>query len=174
MARRRFGHRGARTLKNNVWTSVVGNEILVSSLGASELDIVTEADWAGGSPGQRATLLTIRGWLSICGQVDTATKVTGSVFWYIGLMDQDIAVGKGAQTADTYVDEDILTTGGHQFEAIPGTGTGSRNTFDVEINVKTKRTFNANTDVRFVLANRTGDGIEYTAVLRALLRKGGN
>ena len=171
MARRHM--RATRGIKNNVWTVVLQNELVLAASAQHESPIVTEADWSDG--GERATCLTMRGYLSVAGSTQTAVAQTeGGILWYIGVVDRDIPAGSAPapQTAATYVQNQIFTTGGHIFPAVAIEVT--RDTYDVEIDVKTKRTIQAGQDITLVLANRTSDEVKLTLVIRALLRKGGN
>ena len=179
MARRRNkSSRGVRHgPKNNVWTSVVQNEVLVATGNSTVTSIVTAADWSNEPLGERATILTARGWLSICGQNDVLTKSEGQVFWYIGIIDALVATGAipPADLAATYTQTSILASGGHVFESvsavIPFT---TRNTKGWEINLKTMRTIRSGEDLILVVTNGTGDDIRVGSMVRALLRKGGN
>ena len=171
MARRRT-MRASRGVKDNVWTVVLLDDVSLAASGQSDSAITTESDWSSG--GERATMLTVRGWLSINGDNEAGAKLEGSVFAYIGLVDQNIAAAAGPTSASTYVDEVILTTMGGQFV---NTGAGdlqTREPLSWDINVKTKRTFQSGTDIRLVISNQTGKAVKISGVLRALLRKGGN
>ena len=173
MPKRRFT-RGTRTVKNNVWTAVLAQELPMAASTQLELNVAQPSDWAFGV-GQRATLLTVRGYLSICGSNDDTVKVEGAVLWYIAPVDADIPTAQAPQTVGTYVEEDILSTGGHIFENYnPAVSSPGRATRNWDINVKTMRKLPPDMTVRFVLANRTSGEVKVTAVMRALLRKGGN
>jgi len=175
MARRRGSSaRGSRTVKNNVWTTVIAQELVVAASAQLELNIAQPSDWAFGV-GQRATLLTVRGYISICAALSDLAAVEGAVLWYIAPVDADISTAQAPQLAPTYIEEDILTTGGHIFENFnPNNASPGRMTKDWDVNIKTMRKLPPDTTVRFVLANRTSDDIKITSVMRALLRKGGN
>jgi len=162
--------RSAKTLKNNVWAIAFLDEQTVSSGSRIGVPMVVDGDWALG--GQRATLLTVRGWLSVNGSPQLTAMLEGTIAWYIGLVDEDITVFPSLILPSTYVDEVILTTGGHSFEQVAANV--RRPTKDWDINVKTKRTFNTGTNVMLVLLNSTADDITISLLTRTLLRKGGN
>ncbi len=171
-SRRRNSH-ASRAVKNNVWTVGFLQEQVLAASAQVEVDIAQSADWAF-APGQRATLLTIRGYLSVTASTDiTVEHPDGAILWYIAPIDADVTVPAPPELAGTYIFEDILMTGGHIFGHAMSGGP-VRNTYDADINVKTKRTFVSDTDIKFVLANRTSNVIKITCVMRALLRKGGN
>ncbi len=171
MARRNFTRAAKRGPKNNVWTVVLLQETALAASGQQQSNIVQQSDWSVNG-GERATILTIRGYISVSAQNATTPLLEGGVLWYIGLNDNDIVTPAAPETAATYVNEQILTTGGHIFPEVAGGFT--RESMDWEINVKTKRTIQSGTNVVMVMANRTSDEIKTTAVLRCLLRKGGN
>ena len=167
--------RSGSRMKNNIWTTVLLDEVLIGTGIQNVSDIVQGFDWSP-TGGEHATILTVRGWLSFCGQNDTGIKSEGQIFWYISTIDAAVTLANTPQAdaAPTYVQANILATGGHIFESIAG-GTGdSRPTHDVEINVKTMRKIRAGQNLILVVKNATGDNLRVGGVLRALLRKGGN
>ena len=178
MPRRRRGsiQRARGGVKNNVWTTILLDEVIVGTGITSVSAIVTDTDWS--VSGERATILTCRGWLSVCGQNDTLTKSEGQVFWYIGTQDANVDLADIPQPQDvaTYAAANILATGGFIMDSALGAAGGfyGRRSRDWDINLKTMRTVRSGVDLNFVIANRSGDDIRVGAVFRALLRKGGN
>ncbi len=174
MARgRRSSHR-SKVFKDQVWASVHANEFQVATGIQATFDIVTAFDWAG-QGGERGTLMTIRGWLSICAQNDTGVKSEGQVSWYIGVVNQGVTAPNipSPNASTTYTATSILDTGGHIFESIAGGVGGDRLTRDWDINVKTMRRLRSQDDVLLVIDNGTGDDIRVGATLRALMRRAG-
>jgi len=162
--------------KNNQWSVVLLQEVLLAASGQTESIIVGDTDWTFPG-GETATILTVRGYLSVCAQNDLLSKQEGAVLWYIGTQDKDISLAAAPEVADTYLEERILTTGGHIFPEVEAAAAGVqvvRPTRDWDINVKTMAKIRSGTDLRFVIANRTANDIRITGVFRALLRKGGN
>ena len=179
MARRSgFTRRGKAVVKNNIWTSVLLNEVLLVAGATSTSSIVNAADWSEPPIGQRATILTVRGWVSVTAQADTLTKSEGQVFWYIGTLDALIAVAAipAADLVSTYVQANIMDTGGFIASSVLGGvgGLAAQRSHDWFINLKTMRTIRSGTSLVFVITNGTGDDIRVGGVFRALLRKGGN
>ncbi len=180
MARRRRGFSRARgAVKNNIWTVGFNNETTLAAGSVNVAAVVAASDWSVG--GERATMLTMRGWLSISGQNDNVTKSEGQVMGYIAVIDSEV-VGAAVPdpfSAATYVASNILWTFGHIFESAvgqvgPPVFLSPRPTRDWDINLKTMRTFRAKEDVVIVIGNGTGDDIRIGMLARALLRKGGN
>ena len=175
---RRSGHARRSGVKNNVWTSLILNEVLVATGNTTVASIVNSADWSNLLSGERATVLTIRGWLSISAEVDTVTKSEGQIFWYIAVNDSLIATAAipPADLVSTYTQTNILTTGGFIASSILGGvgGLAAAREMTWEIDVKTMRTIRSGDNVDLVATNGTGDDIRVGGVFRALLRKGGN
>ncbi len=166
--------RSSSRVKNNVWAVTLVNEQLITTGFTNIIDIVTASDWT--QFGERATILTVRGWLSCCANNDAGAKNEGQVNWYIGVMDTGITGGAvpGPFVASTYVASNILSTGGHLYENQAANNVGPRNTVDWDIHLKTMRTVRANESLRLIAENGTGDDIRFGGIFRALLRKGGN
>ena len=165
--------RASRGVKNQVWASAAIDEAVLATGGQLETNIVQEDDWSG-TGGERGTVMTIRGWMSISADNDAQAKAEGTVMWYIGVVSANVAAGSapGPASPGTYVEPTILTTGGFLFGNIAaGIHRDSRLW---EINVKTKRTVTTAQQIRFVLFNGLVDTINVSAVFRALVRKGGN
>jgi len=175
MPRRHRFSRASRGVKNQVWASLLIDEFLMGTGVQSSFDLVAGDDWSA-TGGERGTILTVRGYLSITAQNDTGVKSEGQVFWYIGVIDALVPLASHAppDAGITYVAANILDTGGHIYESIAG-GTGDgRPTKDWEINIKTMRTIRATQNLVIVIKNGTGDNIRLGGLFRSLVRKGGN
>jgi len=174
--RRRGGSSRGRSsvVKNNIWSVLLENEILIAAGATFVSPIVTQIDWAP-LGAERATILTVRGWMSICANNDDSAKSEGQVFWYIGLVS-GLETPLLADSGTTYAATNILDTGGHIFENVAATTSigQMRPTKDWDINIKTMRTIMARQDLVVVVTNGTGDDIRFGGLFRALLRKGGN
>ncbi len=165
--------RGSRSgPKNQVWTTIVNVATTISS-GATKTgtDIVTSADWTAVGGSERATILRIRGWCGASVDVPAGAFAGGAVFGYIGLYDED-ELSKDASLALTYLDEDIMTTFGHTFAAVPAGGIIPA--YNHEIDVKAMRKIRTGIDCRFVATNITAEDMNMSLVIRALVRRGGN
>ncbi len=172
--RHRFSGRArGSTLKNQVWASALSSEVALGTLGQFELNMVQADDWSG-TEGERGTLMTARGWLSVSADNDsTIAKDEGGIFWYIGVVSDEVPAGSAPNPGlpQTYVSPSILTTGGFLWGA---TAIGvHRNSQQWDINLKTKRTIRADQQIRFVLFNATTDTINLSIVTRSLMRKSG-
>jgi len=156
---RRPASRGAKS--KYLWTSALILNSTITS-GVTETDIVAPADWERGATSfERATLVAIRGWLSVF----PIAAGSETIFMYIGLYDQDEG-GSLADIVATYQTEDILWTGGHgQFAA---QSTLPPRAFD--INVKANRKITSASEVRLVRTGNAGSQFQVSGVLRGLIR----
>ena len=173
MARNRnFKGRASRGVKNQIWTSALLNEAVTGTLGQLEVNLVQASDWSL-TEGERGTVMTIRGWLSISTDNDAAaSKNEGSIHGYIGVVSDIVAAGSAPSPIlpATYTSPSILTTFGFLWAAVaPG---DHRNSQMWEINVKTKRTIRADQQIRMVIFNSLDDTINTSLVVRTLMRKG--
>ena len=156
------GRAFSRGPKNNIWSVVTQQDTALAADTNDELNIVDGADWTGSAGAESATLLRIRGYLGVA--PDAATD--GAFQWYIARFDNDAASPSPTLPA-TYVDEDILATGGYQFEASAG------NAKMWEIDVKAMRRIGVGDEVRLVMRS-ISTATRNTVVARGLVRKGGN
>ncbi len=126
-------------------------------------DIISaHVDWSGAAGNDRATLLRTRGWFSVVN--DAAAD--GAFHWYIAMQDADL-VPPAPTLAATYDEEDILATGGYQFEA------STIKPFLYQIDVKAMRRMSRDDNIVFV-SRATGAAVRISFVMRALVRRGGN
>ena len=169
---RRVGRRssGTRGPKNNVWTAIhVTNTQQVST--PVSADVVVPADWTAVAGFERATLLSIRGYISVSPDVEDIS--TGSIMFLIMVVDQDTA-NVDPQLVAPYTEEDILWTWGVQTGGQGAAAIESRPTTNVEINVKSMRKLTNGQEVRLMANASVGLAWRWTAIARGLLRKGGN
>jgi len=161
----------SRGPKNNIW-SVILIENLVISTTTIEADIITAQDIQATTTGfQRYTLLRIRGWVSMAKAVTSTTHV--SMFMCIYVTDADAGV-IDPTSANAYVDEDILWTGGALFEASGAGAVEPAQPLQFNIDVKAMRKIDTGRDVRFAVVATNAGNVRMSATLRALTRKGGN
>ena len=153
MARR---SRGASAKgKSLVWTSVATANEDVSDA-TQELDIVQSADWNVAAGRKSATLLSIRGYITM----RRALANRSDVLMYIAKYDED-ETSASPLLASTYVDEDILWTGGYSNPP------GGNIPYTMEINIKAKRRISSGDDIRLVFIE---DGVTNTMFLTCVLR----
>jgi len=166
MPRRRGHTKATRKSGGMIWTANVFNELdpLATNTGVA---LVAAADIA---PFKGLVMQTIRGWIHVA-------PITGSVLddtlWmFIGKVDEDTGLTSSTllpDVADTYVDEDIVWTGGavttHGVGTVVG---GAGHWFDVH--VKVKRKIRDGQELRLNFANNQGTGEQLlSGVLRTLL-----
>ncbi len=148
--------------KNYLWAAVlVGQNIPNSPSFGGKL--VQDTDWATHGGQQKATVLAIRGWL--------ATKAVGTssatAHMFIGVGDEDEAASQASPIlAQTYIDEDIMWTGGAS-KAAGALSDGDIGYF--EINIKAKRKIRSGQEVRLVTEASVVSQIALHGILRTLL-----
>ena len=160
-ASRKFTDRGGN---NYIWTVGLIDEALVVASPFNQLNIVTDADWSVVGGQRTCTVMSVRGWLTFrsVGVLDAFAA------WYITTQDADeIAVGMDPLNPTTYVEEDILYTGG--FAKPSGTGTGSAQMTE-QVNVKSKRKLKSGRELRLVAGADAVDEIHITGIFRCLLK----
>jgi len=170
MARRGRGRRMARKPGDLVWTVVENDNFSIATgvtIGGS--DIVADTDWTVISGQERATIMRVRGWFSFTVGPAAVLTSAGSVFVYIGLFDADESA-PSASDADSYVDEDILATYGHNFPYSNISQT-SPDSWSEVVDIKAMRRIRTGQDLRFVITNEHSLSVEVSFVIRALLKK---
>jgi len=169
MAHRRRGFtRSSSKLKNQIWTVVLHDETVLAAAALLTANIVQSSDWTS-VDGERATVMTIRGYISIAAQVGVAAQDEGSVMGYIAVQADSAAITAPPDFAATYVNTQMLDTFGHLYGATAADG--FRPTFDHDVNVKTKRTIGARDNIICAIKNNTTNNMDITMVIRALVRK---
>ena len=168
MANRSRISRGVRRSKDNnyVWATVLAEGVTVPvDTAALILPIVIDADWTAVAGQKTATIMAVRGWMSFVG---IAVGFESSK-WYCGTQDEDVVTGAAINpgAVGTYVDEDIMYTGGWDKPAVV-TDTGLF--YHEEINIKVKRKIKTATELRMILGAGSGGRIAVSVVLRALLK----
>ena len=173
MARKRYSRAASspRGPKNNVWTTVLGDQVDIANLTSNEFNIVQDSDWSAIVGAERCTILRIRGWLKVHNKVTTGIRDESSVFCYVTLMDEDAPVA-AADLVQTYTDEDILWTGGGAMTVTDTNATGI--VVDMPIDIKAMRKMRRGQELRLVVTNPSATVQVANFVIRALLRKGGN
>jgi len=155
-------------VKNQIWSVLLVDQLSVAAGSSFSANIVQASDWAA-LTGQRATMMAMRGYVSISGNNSGAAKAEGALFGYIGVLSEAAAATPPAEIAATYTEPTILTTFGHAWEDVALGVT--RNSYDVPVNLKTKRTINTSDNLVLVMANESLNTIEITSVIRTLMRK---
>ncbi len=168
---RRGTSRSVRKKGSKIWTSVIAVELdpLATFL---DLTLVAGADFA---PFETVTLMGIYGWLDI--RPASVAVQDDSVFWYIAKFDSDIGTTSAANdpfAAATYVDEDIMWTGGAT--CTNGTTANLVGGAGVHQEIKitgSKRKIREGENIRLIFANLGGTGEQlFSGVLRTILTAG--
>jgi len=169
MARKGRSGRGARKSgKNVVWATILNENVTVLA-GATKTgtDIVSDLDWTVISGARRGTIMRVRGWYSVQPVPTAGVYQGGSVMAYVGVYDKD-ELSVPAVLPNTYIDEDIMATWGHQF---PEVATGDHPaTWGEVIDIKAMRKIRTGQELRFVLTNAMTDPLLISLVIRALVK----
>jgi len=173
MARRRSGRAVSRQ-KDQVWAvSLFQNTDIGSGVTAVLASLVDKTDWhASGSSSQRATLLRVRGWFSMRQETAAGVGAPGPVYLYVTNVDEDATVAI-ASNPNTYADEDILWTGGVQCPSL-GDATVRSFTRDWILDIKAMRKIRSGQRIDLAVTNTTTQNVEFSGVIRSLVRIGGN
>jgi len=177
MARRssRGGGRSVRRgPKNQVWTNIVMDENNVLATTTAVLGIIVgDSDWAvSGSSSERATILRVRGWLSLRQETVVGVGSPGTLFLAIHLTDEDATV-PDFSSPGTYAEEDVLWTGGVLLPSL-GDATARSFNFNWMIDIKAMRKLRTGQTLNLVVTNGSGGTVDFSGVVRALVRRGGN
>jgi len=170
MANRHRGRRATRAKGALIWTTIVNDTVtILPAATKTGTDIVADADWTQVSGAERAMIMRVRGWFSVA--PDPVLAVTGSfgVFAYIGVYDAD-EPSLSALLADTYSDEDIMATYGHQF-GHQDIGEAPGPQWDQAVDVKAMRKIRRGQELRFVVTNGGSVDIQISLVIRALVKR---
>ena len=154
----------ARGKKNYTWTSIRIGSSLTSTV--SNFQIVNDADWFGGAGQQSGTIIAVRGWFDIVG---TGTADSNTML-YIGTVDEDVTSFADPNAAATYVDEDIMWTGGVGKGGMSAIEPAPVKSFD--INIKVKRKIKSGTDLILSAFCNIDDDVRIIGIMRALILKG--
>ncbi len=168
MAHRRTRSRSSG-LKNNMWSVVLLEDVLIPTA-AVEAVIVEPDEWQAATTGfEHATLLRIRGWLSISRITTVASLHTIAMVIY--KVDQDSAAVSGL-VGLTYTEEDVLWSGGCNFSTISTTvGPEGLVPVQFDVDVKAMRRIDSGTDIRLSVVSNVNNASRISGVLRALIRK---
>ena len=166
MARmRRRAARGARDL---VWTTVLSIDEDVVLNGTSTNEICVASDWTASDGFERATLLGIRGFLSI----GSKSQDGGEGGWVAYIAKMSAGETKpDPLVAATYEDEDILWTGGGLIQNAVSTEDNGRVYASMPIQVKAKRKMDVNTVITCQVWS-VATTMRLSILLRALLDRG--
>ena len=145
--------------KNYMWAAArIGRNIPTTT---SRDLLVADSDWnvTGGS--KSCTIIAMRGYLSF----RSLGTTTGDAKWYIGKLDKD-ATAADPDVVDTYVEEDIMYTGGLN------KGAGAVDAVQLHhefIDVKAKRRIKSGTDIILASSALVTTQVRMDGIIRTLL-----
>lgn len=163
MTRSRGTRRFKRGPKDYIWCSVLIESDTVATTALQGENIITETDWRAGTGFERATMLTIRGYVT-CHNLSSAANDVKMCIAKQG----DAEATLDAASIVTYNEEDVLWTGGMLF---PSAVEPQAQSFTWDIHVKAKRKLTVGDDVAFFIAPN-GGSVLWSCVLRGLVDKG--
>jgi len=156
-AKRGFTSKGG---KNYLWTVVLFSENMSTT--TTKVPLVADSDWVGASGQPSATVVAIRGYIAV--HSDSTQETVGR--WYIGKLDKDIATPASPATADTYVAEDIMYTGGVAKSS--GTAAGVQLYHEL-IDIGAKRKIKGGMEIILAHRGNLSGQMSLTGALRTLL-----
>jgi len=159
MARRKGTFRSSRKSGNKVWSTVLLQEVAVTAATLSST-IVDDADWVVIAGLKSATVLGVRGYISV--SVGDGTQLSNNLAMYVAPQNEDTSPAPPTQVS-TYSDESIMWTGGRQ------QGEFATESQYYDINIKAKRRIISGTELRFVFAASADGQFIVSACLRAIL-----
>ena len=170
MSRIRRSRTGTRGPKNNIWANALMNETAVGTAVVS-VPLVDATDWVRATGLERATLLSVRGWLSVSATPTIVTLVTWFAVIYVA--DKDASAVSPIAVA-TYGEEDILWSGGLNWP-LGGAGAVERGPAAMmPINIKAMRRITSGQEIRLDMDSTVASIVTVSGVIRSLLRLGGN
>jgi len=169
MSRRTRSFSKSRGPKNNVWTAVVFDDVVISTT-VIETAIVAPGDWqpSSGVGFEHATLLRIRGWLSLARNDNE--DVFGATFLMIYVTDADDPTNDPSLAA-TYSTEDVIWSSGIAYSAKGAASVEAGPTTVIDVDVKAMRKINSAQQVRIALVSSSASFVIVSGVLRGLVRK---
>jgi len=162
--------RAVKRSRELIWVSVgVQASLLETTLDIAQL--VISADWATTAGFDRATILGIRGWLSVAQTAaGTGSEAPGIWLAIYKCGEDSPANSMDPHNAQDYVDFDVLWSGGQG----GGTSSTGANAFrSYEINVKARRKINSGEQLRMAATVPTDTAtprFNVTGMLRTLLQ----
>ncbi len=174
MASRRRSRTATRRRKNQSWVSTIVEAASFDDSPVIEATLLSGANWSLEQGLDRATLKTIRGWLSI--SYDATQAVANRAFYMIYMTDVDtpiLAAGtNGPADALAYI-EDVLWTGGWQCPIGKAASVESNVSLNYELNVKAMRKMTSDQVIRVAFAaGTTGSQFVASGLFRMLVDKG--
>jgi len=148
--------------KNYVWAVALIDSGLTTTPVRHQL--VTDTDWEAIAGQASATVIAVRGYLAFR---SIGTTLCDSAY-YIGVLDGSFGSFASPGAVTTYVDEDIMWTGGLN----KGAGAVEARMLHHEvINVKAKRKIKSGMDLNLILYCTVDTQVNVTGVIRTLLLK---
>jgi len=172
--RRGGGGRASRRRKNQTWVSTIVEAASFDNDPVIEATILNGANWSLEQGLDRATLMTIRGWLSV--SYDPTQTVANRAFYMIYMTDVDtpiLAAGtNGPADALAYI-EDVIWTGGWQVPIGKAASVEQSTSINYEFNIKAMRRMTSDQVLRVAFAAGTaGSFFIASGLFRCLVRKG--
>ena len=163
--------RSSRRHGNFIWSAILLDQVSFT-VAAQGLALVVSADYALAASQGQATLMAIRGWLSLSNGSSTNRE---SLYMAIVKKDEDespTGLSMDPGIAEFYTKEDILWTAGWLNPAFQ-TAAGERSQYHEILNIKAKRKLKSGQDISLQFASNGGAPTsQLSGVLRALIKVG--
>ncbi len=169
MANRKGTRRGSGKQHDQSWSVLVIDDTVFGPAPAIQADLLEGADWTAGTGFERATLLRIRGWMTL---TPAEPQAQTSAFVTISKVDENDPAAQGSPLDPvTYADEDVLWTYGTSSTALAISPDIVVPTINVDI--KSMRRLTSADDIRVSwVTNVAATTWSCSGVLRCLVRRG--
>lgn len=169
--RRTYGRRSIRRKGNLTWITVVVKASVLENVATQIAQLVIPSDWSIATGFDRATLLAVRGWLTVTQQGAATAAEATAAYWAVACQDVSSADVMNPSVASDYDDYDVLYSGGLAMTAAASTASLVAPALDVQF--KSKRRLTSQEEVSlfcFVDIDTATPRANFNGVLRALIR----
>ncbi len=175
MARRRERvSRATRSNHEQNWVGIIQEDATVDDTPVVEVSLLRGADWSQNPGLARATLLRLRGWLSVNTSLVEPTE--GTFFAGIYLTDVDapvLTVGTNDPASSGFFLEDILWTGGTRLPASSASNVSVVPEHHWDLDLKSMRKITSDQELRLAMVVGVANiVVGVSSVTRALVRSG--
>jgi len=170
VAGRRFARRAVRKSRDLIWITTVIQAATLETAGLDIADLVIPADWSLSAGFDRATLMSIRGWLALSQTATGTAAEAPGAYLAIYLAEQLTPANQMDPTnAVDYANFDVIYTDG-----MAGVGTVSAAGMrGMQIDVRSRRKLTSASEIRLAIAvpvDTATPRFNTTGVLRCLLK----
>lgn len=168
---RTSSRRSVRRKGNLTWITVVVKASILENTATQIAQLVIPSDWSIATGFDRATLLAVRGWLTVTQQGAGTAAEASAAYWAVACQDVSSADVMNPSVASDYDDYDVIFCGGLGLTA--AASTVSLMPPAEQVHFKAKRRLTSQEEVSlfaFVDIDTATPRANFNGVLRALIR----